>query len=239
MTRPSLPFYLFLTSVLCGALSGCGGDRPATGVYTGEAPESRMGGEAHVNTPLLSRVAKLEGEMAVMRNDLSQLAMTYNGLMTTNERLDSLLAKMEEGGVAAPAPAVERAAAVPSKTPVKAAPAAVIAAPAVPTVIGVRLGEHPDKTRLVIDWRRPGEVRTDLDNAEKLLIVTLSKTAWEAKTLVSGLSSPLVAGWTVQEDGDKRVLAIQLKKPVKILAVGRLKAEGDQPGRIVIDLAAS
>lgn len=245
MTQPKFSFYLLLTTALCGLLAGCGGDRAASNaVYRGETPQARTGGETYPqNSPLSARMTKLENDMAMMKNDMSQLAMTYNGLMTTNDRIDSLLTKLEEDQAKAPAPVVEKADLMPlvkaDTPPPKKTADKPVSLPKETTIMGVRLGEHPDKTRMVLDWSKLGDVRTDLDNAEKLLLITLSETAWDAKAVVAGLSSPLVAGWAVQDDGKGKTLAVQLKKPVKILSVGKLKAEGGKPARVIIDLAAS
>lgn len=235
------------------SLTACGGERsPQAGSYKGNGVAERTimpDGGASNNSPLVARVGRLEQDVAQIKNDLGQLAMGYNGVMTTNERIDALLAHMEEQQRSAAAPVVEKAAVTASPAtnkPAAAAPKpetkpAAIAAAAVagPIVRGVRLGEHPAATRLVIDWTQLGDVRTDLDNSEKILLVTLSRTEWAAKKNVAGLSSPLVSGWTVDDNNGGKILAIQLKKPVSIKNISKLKAEGGKPARIVIDLAGA
>ncbi len=228
--------------MLCGALAGCGGDKAASsGAYTGENLQIRTAGmAASQNNTLSARVARLENDVAAVKNDMSQLAMTYNGLMTTNDRIDSLLTKIERKQEIAPTPSVEKADLMPPvAAPVKVAERPADVLPKEATVMGVRLGEHPDKTRLVIDWSKLGDIKTEIDNTEKLLLITLSKTAWDAKKNVSGLSSPLISGWTVEDSDGMKTLAIQLKKPVKILSTEKLKAQSATPGRVVIDLSAT
>lgn len=240
--RPHRFPILLLATAMGLTLSACGGER-APSTYRGEGVEARtvMSGQRHANnnSPLVARVERLEQDVALLKNDLGQLAMNYNGVMATNERIDALIAHMEEEQRRAPAPVVEKAAPKPvvavapvPKPDTKPAPAKG------PVVQGVRLGEHENATRLVIDWSQLGDVKTDLDNDEKILLVTLSKTAWEAKTNVSGLSSPLVSGWSVDDNNGGKILAIQLKKPVSVKNIGKLKAEGGKAGRVVIDLAA-
>lgn len=234
---------VLLTTIACLSLASCGGggaERAGEAVYRGESAAARTaahGSGLSQSGHIHARLARLEGEVAGLKNDFSQLAMTYNGLMTTNERIDTLLTSMEERQRAE---AAGKAKAV--KAPVKPAakPAVEKAAPKTRAVVGVRLGEHEDKTRLVIDGTALGKIQTDLDNAEKLLIVTVPVSEWRAKTQVSGLGSPLVAGWTVQDgSGGSKTLAVQLKKPVRLLGTSRIEAEGNRPARYVIDLGAA
>ncbi len=245
MTHRKMRVHFLLTTALCGFLAACGGERNTPdGVYHGENAGDRTARMDTVKQPsasaLATRVEKLENDVSVLKNDMSQLAVSYNGLVTHNERIDSVLDKIEQEQASAPVPAVEHADLMPvvkqekavKQEPVKALPKEAV-------VLGVRLGEHPGKTRMVIDWSHLGEVKTDLDNTEKLLIVTLSKTKWDAKTLVSGLSSPLVSGWSVQDEGGVKTLVVQLKKAVKVDNVGKLKPEGGKPARVVIDLSAA
>ncbi len=225
---------LFMASALSLMLVACSGEGPS---YHGQGAQA---------LPLDLRVANLERDISQIRNDLSQLAMNYNGVMATNERIDALIAHMEEQQRAAPMPVVEKIEPVqPVKKdrtePAPAAPKpAIKPAAATPlTVKGVRIGEHADMTRLVIDWTGLGAVKADLDNSEKLLLVTLSDTGWDAKKIVSGLSSPLVSGWSVDENGNGKILAIRLKKPVTLKSLNKIAPAKDQLARVVIDLSGA
>lgn len=245
MTHRPSNVYLLLTTALCGLLAACGGEAgSSTGVYQGESAgdrTARMEASRPSSSTLATRVEKLENDVTVLKNDMSQLAMSYNGLVTDNERIDAVLENVRQQQASVPVPVVEQTDMMPAmkqnpaqqkkKEPVKPMPKEA-------TVLGVRLGEHPQKTRMVIDWSQLGEVRTDLDNTEKLLVVTLSKTEWDGKTLVSGLSSPLVSGWSVQDEAGAKTLVVQLKKSVKLGSVSKLKAENGKPARVVLDLTA-
>jgi N-acetylmuramoyl-L-alanine amidase len=106
-------------------------------------------------------------------------------------------------------------------------------------VSAIRLGQHPDKTRIVLDVGSDASFTTDLDNAEKILLVELPKTGWSAPTAQRFTNSPLLAGYTAQSmSGGGTRLAIELKRPARVLAASALKAEGDKSARIVLDLAA-
>lgn len=226
--RKPLIFKLFLTTCLAGTLAACGGGVPRSGGYNDEQMQV-----ARLAAPAQERLARLEQDVASLKTDFMQLAMTYNGLMTTNERIEELLTRLEAER-AKPAPVEKQALAKNTPTPAKK-PAVDL--PKEATVVGVRLGEHDTKTRLVVDASKLGKVTTDLDNNEKILLVTLDGVKWTAKETVSGLSSPLVAGWSVQSQDGAKVLAIQLKKPVKILATEKMDAHKSDPAKFVIDLA--
>lgn len=131
--------------------------------------------------------------------------------------------------VAPPPPPIQR---VPATTP-----AAPVETPL--AVLGLRLGEHPDRTRLVFDMTGPATFRTDLDNNEKLLIVEIEKAAWSGM-IGQGLSSPLVQSYTVQpmEGGAGTRVIMTLKAPTSVTS-GKLLApdSANKSSRLVIDLA--
>lgn len=47
-------------------------------------------------------------------------------------------------------------------------------------VTAVRIGRHPDKTRLVFDLSKPGKFSYDIDPSGKVLSVRLPQSAWSA-----------------------------------------------------------
>ncbi len=109
-------------------------------------------------------------------------------------------------------------------------------------VTGVRIGEHGNKTRFVIDLtgKSKPDFKYDLDNGEKLLLVDLPSTGWTGKQSgKGGAGAPLVEGWSVQKGASGgSSLAVQLKKNARILSTQFLPAEGKDPARLVMDIAA-
>jgi hypothetical protein len=102
----------------------------------------------------------------------------------------------------------------------------------------VRIGEHPGKTRLVLDLSKNDKpsVKTDLDNGEGLLTLDLPGVTWGGATEGSSKST-YIAGWNASKaDGGGSTLAIQLKKPAKVLSTQYIGAEKGVPARFVIDL---
>lgn len=133
-----------------------------------------------------------------------------------------------------------RSAAPPSPPPPQVTPAVAKAAPGSAAVSNMRFGEHPGRTRLVLDLSGPSPYKTELDNTEKLLLVQISKAGWNAKTQEKLSKHPLIAGYTAQPAADGgTTLAIELAKPVKVVSESSLPPNATyQNHRIFIDLAA-
>lgn len=106
------------------------------------------------------------------------------------------------------------------------------------TVTALRLGEHPGKTRLVMDITGAAPYNYDIDNAENLLVIELPQTGWRAAQTQTLAKSPFIQSYNVQpmDGGGSRVI-IQLKGPVRVSYEAALRPEADQTShRIVLDL---
>lgn len=127
----------------------------------------------------------------------------------------------------APAPAMAQ--------PAAAAPAAA-AIPGAVAVTALRLGEHKDKTRLVMDVTGASSYSYDLDNTEHLLVIDLPGTGWKG-AMSQTLKSPLVDSYTVSAiDGGGSRVVIQLKRNAQVAYEAALKPDGGSGHRIVLDI---
>jgi len=167
-------------------------------------------------------------------------ARVFNDTGTTSEALLDSTRKTQ----AAPLRPLGSASAQPAPAP---APVARAAAPSQPasggggaTVVrAVRTGEHPGKTRLVLDLTGASKYRADIDNDENLLLIELSDAGWSAAEQKL-MNHPLIKGYTTQASGNGgTILALELKKPAKILGSAALKPNAQYGNRIYLDLAAS
>ncbi len=102
----------------------------------------------------------------------------------------------------------------------------------------LRIGAQADKTRLVLDTSAPARISYDLDNAEKILIVTIPKAQWGTAVKGAATSNPLIAAWQANKADDSVQLVLQLKQPVKILGSNQLAATSTASDRVYLDLAA-
>ncbi|MCB9983531.1 MAG: hypothetical protein H6861_07665 [Rhodospirillales bacterium] len=105
-------------------------------------------------------------------------------------------------------------------------------------VQGVRLGEHADKTRLVLDLDAPGDFEFDLDNAQNLLVISLPGTAWStASERVFNNSKVLRAYAAKPSQTGGSVVAVKLRGPSKVLGSAKLGKNAAGMHRIFLDVA--
>ncbi|HEY8190011.1 MAG TPA: hypothetical protein VIF12_04955, partial [Micavibrio sp.] len=123
----------------------------------------------------------------------------------------------EAPAVAAQPPPPQAAEAPPARPP----PETAIPPPATPVGLaatGLRLGEHADKTRIVIDVTGSVTYRYDLDNSEKFLVIELDNAGWRGVTN-QVLSSPLVQSWSTQalENGKGTRIILVLSRATDVI----------------------
>lgn len=140
-----------------------------------------------------------------------------------------------------PAPATPAPSAAPTPAAITPPPAPTPAPAAAPVsgiaVTAIRIGEHPGKTRIVLDASAKTEFKADLDNAEKMLVVELPDAQWSAEKQKTFAGSPFVASYEVNPSnaGKGTLLVLKLKADATILYKGMM--DGDNGGgKIVIDI---
>lgn len=133
-----------------------------------------------------------------------------------------------------PPPAPPAPAPVPSPDPTTAQTVGGV------SVLDIRIGEHPDKTRIVLDASASAVYTKALDNAGRVLVIEFTGANWKAAAEKSFTDSPLLGSYKTESliGGTGVRLILQLKAPVITLFEGRLSAESGLGERIVIDLAA-
>lgn len=110
----------------------------------------------------------------------------------------------------------------------------------VTSVREVRIGEHKDKTRLVLDVSGKASFRYDLDTLENLLVIELPDAGWSASRSWRSQKAPLMASYSVQDmqNGGSRMI-IQLKHSASVVHSGTIAPNKDSRNhRVVIDLSA-
>ncbi|MCI5060888.1 MAG: hypothetical protein MRY79_07440 [Alphaproteobacteria bacterium] len=106
------------------------------------------------------------------------------------------------------------------------------------SIYDVRIGEHPGKTRIVLDTNAKTNFTTDIDNGENILIIELPQTSWSASTSKSLAKSNFIQSYNVETSGEDSLLIVQLKHNA------RVGYKDDLPGsnggrRIVVDIEGS
>ena len=118
-------------------------------------------------------------------------------------------------------------------------PAAGDAAGAV-AVTGLRVGDHPGKTRLVLDLSGPSGYSYKIDNDRHVLHIELPGTVWNAETQKMFNGNPLMEGYTANSlPSGGTALDIELKRSSKLLASVALKPNETYGHRIYFDVSGS
>lgn len=108
-----------------------------------------------------------------------------------------------------------------------------------PSVTNIRFGEHPDKTRMVLDTSDKVAFSYNVDNRNRSLTIQLPGTAWQGAKAMDISNSPLVDSYSVMPgQNGGTTLVMQLKQPVQVKWAQSLPPGGPQGNRVVFDLAA-
>lgn len=107
-------------------------------------------------------------------------------------------------------------------------------------VTDLRVGEHANKVRLVLDVSKKTLYTADLDNAENLLVIELPDAGWNAPAQKTfGGKTAVIESYRVDpyNDGTGNILVVQLKQGSRILEQSQIPALSGDGQRIFIDLA--
>lgn len=101
-------------------------------------------------------------------------------------------------------------------------------------VAAVRIGDHLDKTRIVLDMTAIPEGRSRMENNGKRLVVELPTFNWKAAPEFKAKDGALVSGWKY-ENGQ---LVVDLMASATVKEQQVIPAKGKDPSKLVIDLFA-
>lgn len=199
------------------------------------------------------RLDRLERSVQSLRNDFDTVQPSIRRLMAIESDIQELIGELRDLSAEpsrmtsknAPAPVVV-------ETPV-ATPKARIAAPekssyqrksappvegGMATIFDIRSGEHPGKSRLVLDTNAAATYAVDIDNNENVMVVDLPNTKWTAATSKNFPKSSIISSYSVETSDTGNLLIIQLKKSAKIGYQAVLPSNSGSGKRIVIDVVA-
>ncbi len=103
----------------------------------------------------------------------------------------------------------------------------------------LRVGEHADKLRVVIDTNKKFKYSIDIDNEEKLIIVEIPDAKWVGKNNLKFSVSKLLDSYTIEPINNNKgtMIIIALKKATSILQKNSLTPDKTSPyHRIYFDL---
>ena len=103
-------------------------------------------------------------------------------------------------------------------------------------ITSIRFGEHPDKTRIVMDISDEMGFDYDIDNSERILVLELGGD-WSGVAQRSVSGSDMIAAYSASPDGQGGTrMAIQLKKPGQISWAQYIPPSEGKGHRVVIDV---
>lgn len=104
-------------------------------------------------------------------------------------------------------------------------------------VTALRVGEHPGKTRLVLDVSAASKFSADMDANENILVVELPSVSWSAPMHKAFDSHSILKSYTAQSSAEGTRLVIEMKGPAKLAMKSALAPNDVYGHRIVLDVA--
>jgi N-acetylmuramoyl-L-alanine amidase len=104
------------------------------------------------------------------------------------------------------------------------------------TLLGVRLGVHPDKTRIVLDVSARPEYRLSLLSNPNRLVIILPGIPWADVSARLPAPNGVVQGFAGEPAGTGTQLIVRLATPAEIKAADTLLASDSAPARLFVDL---
>jgi hypothetical protein len=188
----------------------------------------------------LARTKRLERAMIAMQKDLRVMAPLLQQINGPNPDLDAV---MDSIATQAPENLVQTHAASQQPVGTKSEPATLRAKPVTTpagnkaVVTGVRVGEHPDRVRVVFDVSQKTTYKADLDNTENLLVVEMPDAGWQMPSTFESFNTPVIKSYKVDSlNSGGHIFILQLKGTTEILSQDKLPAPSGSGERIVIDL---
>ena len=102
-----------------------------------------------------------------------------------------------------------------------------------------RVGQHPGKTRFVLDLTGPSGFSYDLNNDKGYLLVRLPDAEWATDEKKVFASHPLIKGYSVRKTKKGALVLIALKKTAVLKGSAALKPDGKKGHRIYFDVVES
>lgn len=107
------------------------------------------------------------------------------------------------------------------------------------SINSVRVGEHPGKTRIVLDVSAPVNFSANIDNNEDILTIEVPNANWNTEKQRTLKNSKFISSYKVEQSSQNNgfIIIAQLKKAATISYKGSIKAISGNGRRIVIDIA--
>jgi len=196
-----------------------------------------MRNEFDTTKPAITRLTGLEGEIQTLIGELQHLNRegTLPAMPAPMAQKPNNSATYNPPKKTMAAPTTAPATMAPKKTYQSKAPPAYNGKA---SVYDLRIGEHPGRTRIVMDTNGKAGFSVDVDNNEKIAVIDLPQAGWTASTSRALAKSNFVSSYKVQPSGNGHILILQLKRNAQVTYKSDLKGSGSGR-RLVIDLGGA
>lgn len=99
----------------------------------------------------------------------------------------------------------------------------------------IRFGEHPDKTRMVIDLNKQTAFKAFVLDTPYRLVIDLPKFSWQVSAITKPKSGAIKEIRHGPQGADKARLVVDIAHPIAIRSAFILPKAGGKPDRLVID----
>lgn len=218
-----------------------------------EAQMAQMRNDMSMMMPALTRLAEVQGDLQALLS--SQIQPAAGGMpQNIYDRAPAEPSPQKQNASVTPqentrapqgnALAPQKTAVAPQAAAQKAAPPPQSNTDTVPASTGgneikaVRFGEHPDKTRIVLDVSDKIAFDYDIDNGEQILMLELGAD-WGGDEQHNVSGSDMVSAYSAMPDGQGGTrVAIQLKKAGQISWAQYIPPAAGKNHRIVLDVTS-
>ncbi len=192
--------------------------------------------------PTLEKMEAAERQFRALSLELDRISSTYGLVRPQVPAVPPVIAPhVMAKPIISPQDHVPKPVAKPKQVAKKPETAAAKPAPVAAgkvTVNAVRLGAQQNgKTRVVLDLSGPGQFSYDLDEQEKILVIELKNASAKDTLQKSGLASPIVQSYSVQNDGSDARIILQLKDGATVTGSDSLGPSSGAGHRVYVDLA--
>jgi len=200
-----------------------------------ERAVQQMRNEFNSVKPSITRLSGLENEIQTLIQELQTLNETGN-VPVAPQRLAPRQKIMAEQPHMAPKKVQPRKITTKSSYQKKSPPPV---SNGKATIYDLRIGEHPNRTRIVMDTNSKTGFNVDIDNNEKIAVIDLPQAGWSAAKSKSLAKSNFVSSYSVESSEEGHILILQLKRNAKVTYKGDLKGSSGSARRLVLDLSGA
>lgn len=169
---------------------------------------------------------------AVVQTDMGEIEVDKDGVLSVKNILSiakGFKSRQRKGEAA-------EATTIPAAPPSSVGGVKVSGGAGAADVQAVRIGEHPDKVRVVMDLSGPAQYSLNYDPQTNSISVDMPASGWTARTNWQAKSGGVINSYTVEQTGGGTRMIMKVADGANIGTSGLLKAHAGKKDRLYIDI---